>query len=69
MGFSFDEWFRLLSTKNDVAAEKYRASFMPDYVYKFVSLFEEKTDDDIKKNKKDLTLWLKTKYGILSLKN
>ena len=52
MGFSFDEWFRLLSTKNDVAAEKYRASFMPDYVYKFVSLFEKKTDDDIKKNKK-----------------
>lgn len=61
MEFSFDEWFRLLSTENDVAAEKYRASFMPDYVYKFVSLFDEKTDDDKMRNQKRLASLAKNK--------
>ena len=49
--FSPEEYFRLLS-ENDQVGEDYRASFMPDYIYKFVSLFDEFNDYDIEENEK-----------------
>lgn len=51
MPFSADEYFRLLS-ENDQAGENYRASFMPDYIYKFICLYDEHNDYDIKENEK-----------------
>lgn len=52
MDCSSNIFFSLLESKGSQAAFNYMASCMPDYVYKFISLTEERNNNDVSENEK-----------------
>ena len=59
MDFSFEKYLDLAEQKGDQEAEDYRASFMPEYLYKFVALSDECDDSSVKRNEKRFDSLLK----------
>ena len=52
MFFSLDKYFDLLSKQGEQLAESYRTEFIPDYLYKYVSLLEENGEEAALSNEK-----------------